>query len=122
LGSLNLPHNAVVYIDANILIYGVERIAPHADLLQHAWPAFDHGLARAVGSELLIIELLVAPLKQANTQLIQAYEDILWSGRLTLAPISATVLRRAADTQRRHWIRGTAYFSLTTRVFDAFRD
>ncbi len=37
MGSLTLPSNGPVYLDASEFIYSVERIQPYSDLLEPKW-------------------------------------------------------------------------------------
>ena len=37
MGSLTLPSNGPVYLDASGFIYSVERIQPYSDLLEPMW-------------------------------------------------------------------------------------
>ncbi len=39
MGSLTLPSNGPVYLDASGFIYSVERIQPYSDLLEPMWRA-----------------------------------------------------------------------------------
>jgi len=48
-GLIALPPGSIVYIDANALIYAVERIEPYASLLRPVWEASRRGSVRLVG-------------------------------------------------------------------------
>ena len=37
MGSLTLPTGGSVYVDANVIIYSVERIEPYRELLAPMW-------------------------------------------------------------------------------------
>jgi len=55
-GDLAIAAGAIAYVDANVLIYAVERIQPYASLLRPIWEAARSNTATLIGSELLIIE------------------------------------------------------------------
>lgn len=44
MGSLAAPSGSVVYLDANSIIYSVERIAPYHALLQPIWQGAATGM------------------------------------------------------------------------------
>jgi predicted nucleic acid-binding protein len=96
-GSLAVSPNSTIYLDANALIYSVEKKEPYAALLRPVWQASAQGVVRLVSSELLIVEILTGPLKQQNVPLVQAYEQLFAVGELELKQVSAPVLRRAAE-------------------------
>lgn len=50
--GLSLPSSGVVYVDANIVIYAVEKIEPYASLLHPLWLASSRGLLSIMTSEL----------------------------------------------------------------------
>lgn len=98
MGSLSYPLSDPVYIDANILIYTVERVQPHVDALRAFWRwANARGLA-VLTSELTVLESLVGPLKANDQRLTARFRRLLFqSANLRLIPVSRTVLERAAQ-------------------------
>ncbi|MGI8501698.1 MAG: type II toxin-antitoxin system VapC family toxin [Hassallia sp.] len=50
-----------------------------------------------VSSELILMETLVLPLRNSNSILINAYEQLLISSEMRLIPISQLILRQAAN-------------------------
>lgn len=69
MGSLTLPTDGLVYLDANGLIYSVERVEPYRALLEPLWQAAQDGTVRIVSSPILIVEALVKPLRDGNTEI-----------------------------------------------------
>jgi predicted nucleic acid-binding protein len=104
-GSLKLPAKGLVYVDANVVIYSVEKIPGYWPVLESLWDAVDAGLVRVASSQLLVLEVLVGPLKRRDAGLISTYDAILRSGELELSPISDDILRRAADLRATHGVR-----------------
>ena len=56
MGSLTLPPEGPVYLDANGFTYSVERSPPESDLLEPMWQQAQAGQFSIVSSELVILE------------------------------------------------------------------
>ncbi|MFN6515877.1 MAG: type II toxin-antitoxin system VapC family toxin [Nostoc sp. CreGUA01] len=98
MGQLILPSSGAIYIDTSVVIYTIEANLPeYYSLLQPLWLKFQLGELEIISSELILMEALVLPLKNANISLIQAYENLLISSEVQLVPISQPVLRQAAN-------------------------
>ncbi|SCZ34417.1 type II toxin-antitoxin system VapC family toxin [Afifella marina] len=83
------------YLDSNFFIRFVEsedeRLAP---LFAH----LEAGLLTLHTSELTLAELLVGPLRTANADLSERYEDIIGaSDWLQASPVSREILKRSAE-------------------------
>ena len=76
MGSLTLPTDGLVYLDANGLIYSVERIEPYRTLLEPLWEAAQDGAVTIVSSPILIIEALVKPLRDGNMEIEMQYREL----------------------------------------------
>jgi predicted nucleic acid-binding protein len=96
MGSLTLPSSGRVYVDSMTLIYTVEQFAQYWPLLQPLWAAAAAGSIEVISSELIITEVLVAPLRSGNRTIEAAFDQALQSPTLHLHPITQTVLREAA--------------------------
>lgn len=97
MGKLTLPASGSVYVDTQVLIYSVEKIAPYYDVLLTLWSASRHGKITVCTSELSIVEILTGPMKTGNHALIDAYEQLLAGIDLQLIPIESDILRKAAE-------------------------
>ena len=73
MGPLNLPTGGLVYLDANGLIYSVERVEPYRTLLEPMWQAAQDGDITLVSSPILIVETLVKPLRDGNREIEEQY-------------------------------------------------
>lgn len=71
---------------------------------------FQAGEIEIVSSELILMEALVLPLRNADNLLINAYEQLLLSSDMRLIPISQSVLRQAAT------IRSTTNFKIPDAI------
>jgi predicted nucleic acid-binding protein len=98
MGSLSYPLSDPVYIDANILIYTVERVQPHVTSLRAFWRWTNAQGLVVLTSELTVLESLVGPLRAANKPLTARFRRLLFqSANLRLTPVSRSVLERAAQ-------------------------
>ncbi|KYC40808.1 twitching motility protein PilT [Scytonema hofmannii PCC 7110] len=96
MGQLNLPDSAKIYIDTSIVIYTIEVHPNYWQLLQPLWQKFQVGQIELITSELTLLESLVIPFRQLNTNLIDTYEHLLLSSVIQLIPINQIILREAA--------------------------
>lgn len=96
MGQLNIPFSAVVYVDTAIVIYSVEFNPDYWQLLQSLWAKLQASEISIVSSGLTLMESLIVPLRNGNTILIDAYEQLL-SPQVSLVPISRTILKSAAQ-------------------------
>lgn len=86
-----------VYLDSNVFIAAYETQGAHSD---HAWwllDAIEQGALSAFTSELTLSELLVKPIERGETDLAQAYEDMIsGEGQFEVLAVTRDVLIRAA--------------------------
>jgi predicted nucleic acid-binding protein len=97
MGQLAFPTGASVYIDTQIIIYTIEANPTYLNLLQPFWQQFQAGNIDIVTSELTLMEVLIFPLKQNNSALVNDYQQFLENSDIQLAPIRRSILRDAAD-------------------------
>ncbi|MBY0229473.1 MAG: PIN domain-containing protein [Gemmataceae bacterium] len=97
MGALIVPLSGMVYLDANSIIYSVEKHPDYYPLLVPAWQAAKSGNVEVVTSELSLMETLVGPLKSGNAALATAYEHLFLQPQTRLLPITQAILRRAAS-------------------------
>jgi len=96
-GTLILPASGLVYVDANCVIYTVEKHPVYGPLLQPLWRAAQAKTLEVVSSELVLLETLVGPIKNGNTSLQTTYEQALQGTDMQMIPITQPVLREAAS-------------------------
>jgi predicted nucleic acid-binding protein len=85
-----------VYLDANPIIYSVEKHPVFGPLLQPLWQAAQAKTIEVVSSDLVLMESLVGPLKSGDTVLEKVYEQALLGTDIRLLPITQAILREAA--------------------------
>lgn len=96
MGSVAMPTTGLVGMDANVVIYSVEKHPRYSPALRDLWLAVSAGQLQVVVSELALLETLVAPYRNNDQQLATDIEDFLVLPGITLAPISHSILRQAA--------------------------
>lgn len=96
MGQLNIPSSSLIYVDTSPVIYTIESHPDYYLLLQPLWLKFQTNEVEIISSELILMETLVVPLRNANNALIAEYEQILLSSEMRLVPISQVILRQAA--------------------------
>lgn len=97
MGTLNLPSSGAVYVDANCIIYAVEKVEPYHAALNPLWHAAAAGQLTLISSELTALETLVKPIRECNAQLEAALRAVLFhSSELRLMPIELHIIERAA--------------------------
>jgi len=95
-GALVLPASGVVYIDANIAIYAVEKVPPYDALLSPLWAAAQAGSVEIISSELTWLEALTKPLQQGNPTLEALFRAFLTGQEVRLLPATLTLWEQAA--------------------------
>ncbi len=96
MGRLTWAAGDVIFLDTDVVIYSVERIEPYYELLLPLWLEANTGVIQLAGSELLLLETMVKPLRQADSELQAAFRDLLTNTRFRLMPITRPILEQAA--------------------------
>jgi predicted nucleic acid-binding protein len=97
MGQLILPTSDSIYIDTSVAIYTIEGNPDYYSLLQPLWSKFYAGEIQIISSELILMEVLVVPLRNANNSLVADYEELLLSSQVQLISINQSILRQAAN-------------------------
>ena len=96
MGPLTLPLAGLVYLDASGLIYSVERVEPYRTLLEPMWQEAQDDNLTIVSSPVLVIEALVKPLRDGNTEIESQYRELFASNAVRLLDASDQVFEDAA--------------------------
>jgi predicted nucleic acid-binding protein len=96
-GSLTIPSGGLVYLDANAIIYSVEKHPVYWPLLLPLWQAAKGMSIEIVSSDLALMETLIGPLKAGDTTLANTYEQLFQQAQTRLLPITQPILREAAQ-------------------------
>lgn len=93
---LILPTGGSVYIDANAVIYSVERVEPYRSLLAPMWEEARAGRFILASSELVALETLIKPMREGNSQLEMLFRSILEAEEMSLIPATLATWEDAA--------------------------
>ena len=96
MGALSLPASGAVYVDANAVIYAVEKIEPYATLLHSLWDASASGQVSIVTSELTWLETLTKPIRDGNTALENLFRAFRTARDIVLVPATLALWEHAA--------------------------
>lgn len=96
MGALVLPPSGPVYVEANTVIYAVEKIEPYKSLLEPLWPAARAGRVSLVTSELTWLETLTKPMRDGNAPLEALFRAFLTAKEITLVPATLAIWEEAA--------------------------
>ena len=96
MGPLTLPTGGSVYIDANAIIYSVERIEPYRELLAPMWQEAGSGRFALANSELVVLETLIKPLREGNARLEMLFRSIFAAAEMNLIPATLAIWEDAA--------------------------
>ncbi len=91
-----LPASGSVYVDANVVIYAVEKIDPYHSLLEPLWLAAQAGRLQIVTGEITWLETLVKPLREGNAALETLFRAFLTAREVRLVPATLATWERAA--------------------------
>lgn len=97
MGSLKLPIGGLIYLDANALIYSVERVEPYRTLLNPMWQAAAEGVVSVASSGLTVIEALVKPIRDGNERIEAQYREVFEASVFRILDMPLAVFERAAQ-------------------------
>jgi hypothetical protein len=84
MGSLILPPTGDVYADTQTIIYTVQNHPIYAPLCRPLWQAARIGRSGIMSSDLTLLETLVVPLRNGDTELQGRFERFLLHSDVTL--------------------------------------
>ena len=86
-----------VYVDACTLIYSVERIEPFCTTVAPMWDALRNGRIAIITSAISLLEVLVKPIRDDNTALVDQYKSVLTQATgLSCVPLTMPLMEEAA--------------------------
>lgn len=102
MGRLTFPSGSRLYLDTSPIIYSVEEHDVYWPELQPIWTAFSKEEIQIVTSELSLLETLVRPIRDGNTDLAKTYDELLTGDDVFLIPVNTDILRTSAELRARH--------------------
>ncbi len=87
-----------VYLDANVFIYAVENYPKYATLALQVLQAIENRQMQAVTSDLTIAEVLIAPVRRNNQELVRTFMAVLQAKpHFEMIPVSRNILVASAE-------------------------
>jgi predicted nucleic acid-binding protein len=112
-----LAGHRLVALDTSVWIYHFEGSATYGRAADAVLEAVSRGSIAAVASELVLLELLVAPLQKEAQDVADEIEmTLLHFPHLRLAPVTRGVLVRAAEIRARYRLRTPDAIMVATAV------
>jgi predicted nucleic acid-binding protein len=112
-----LKNIQLLAFDTAPLIYYVENHPSYADVMQVIIERLDDGHLQAIGSFIMLTEVLIQPLRTNNQALAQKYETILLkSSGFQLIPLAEPVARRAATLRAAYKLRTPDAIHVATAI------
>jgi predicted nucleic acid-binding protein len=107
----------LIALDTSVWIYHFEGSAAYGQAADAVLEAVSTGRVAAVASELVLLELLVAPLRKGTQDVADEIEmTLLHFPHLQLAPVTRSVLVRAAEMRARYGLRTPDAIMIATAV------
>ena len=101
-----LAGHKLIALDTSVWIYHFEGSPAYGRAADSVLEAISQGQIEAVASELVLLELLVAPLRKGAQDVADEIEmTLLHFPHLQLAPVTRAVLLRAAEIRARYGLR-----------------
>ena len=112
-----LTGHRLVALDTSVWIYHFEGSAGLGQAADRVLEAIAQGRIEAVASELVLLELLVAPLKKGAPDIADEIElALIHFPNLQLVPVTRAVLLRSAEIRARHGLRTPDAIMLATAI------
>ncbi len=112
-----LAGHRLIALDTSVWIYHFEGSATYGRAADSILEAVSAGNVAAVASELVLLELLVAPLRKGAQDIADEIElTLLHFPHLQLAPLTRGVLVRAAEIRARYGLRTPDAIMVATAI------
>lgn len=112
-----LAGHRLIALDTSVWIYHFEGSAAYGQAADSVLEVIAQGRIGAVASELVLLELLVAPLKKKTQDVADEIElTLLHFPHLQLTPVTCAVLVRAAEIRARYGMRTPDAIMLATAI------
>lgn len=106
----------VVGLDTAPLIYFMEEHPLYIDTIRHFFEAMDKGDFLVVTSTITLLEVLVHPLRNNDSNLAAEYKDILLRSNLVMMDTTGDIAERAAELRAFHTIRTPDALQIATAI------
>lgn len=117
MGILERVVGASVYLDANVFIYAIEDYPDYDADVSGLFRELDARNLSAFTSELALAEVLVKPLAERDSDLVENYKKFITNSKfLTVVPVSRRIILRAAEVRSNLRLRLPDAIHLATAI------
>jgi predicted nucleic acid-binding protein len=100
MGVLEKVVGGSVYLDANVFIYAIEDYPDYDADVSELFRELDARNLSAFTSELTLAEVLVKPLADRDSDLVENYKKFVTNSKyLTVVPVARSIILRAAEVR-----------------------
>lgn len=109
--------NAIVFLDTAPLIYFIEGHSEYQDKLENLFKLNDENHFKFITSAITLLEVLVKPLKDGETKIVDQYKTILTNAEgIDIFEISIPIALKAAEIRAKYNIRTPDAFQIATAI------
>ena len=109
--------NKTIFLDTAPFIYFIEAKKPYFDSVQPLFVANARNEFKFISSALLLLEVLVAPIRENKTDLVNKYESVLTtSTSIQLFDINNNISKKSAELRANYSIKTPDAIQLATAI------
>ena len=109
--------NAIVFLDTAPLIYFIEGHSEYQDKLAKLFALNDENYFKFITSSITLLEVLVKPLKDGETKIVDQYKTILTNAEgIDIFDITTSIAIKAAELRALYNIRTPDALQIATAV------
>lgn len=109
--------NSIVFLDTAPLIYFIEGNSEYQEKLENLFRLNDEGYFKFLTSSITLLEVLVKPLRDGETKIVEQYKTILRNAEgIDIFDITATIAIRAAEIRAKYNSRTPDALQVATAI------
>ncbi len=109
--------NRIVFLDTAPLIYFIEGNSDYQEKLEKVFNLNDDGLFKFITSSITLLEVLVKPLKDGETNIVEQYKTILANAEgIDIFDITSIIAVKAAEIRAKYNSRTPDALQIATAI------
>jgi predicted nucleic acid-binding protein len=109
--------NAIVFLDTAQLIYFIEGNSEYQEKLEKLFDLNDEGYFKFLTSSITLLEVLVKPLRDGETKIVEQYKTILTNADgIDIFDITIPITLKAAEMRAKYNIRTPDALQVATAI------
>ena len=109
--------NAIVFLDTAPLIYFIEGNSEYQEKLEKLFILSDEGYFKFLTSSITLLEVLVKPLREGETKIVEQYKTILTNAEgIDIFDITIPITVKAAEMRAKYNIRTPDALQIATSI------